>query len=167
MAREQASIGAAQHYGPREANTGLDNQVSTYGLTRQRELYFDYEQAQAGLPTTDADTDAGTLIIPANSLIKKVYLEVSTAFASGTPATDTVLFGLQQTDGTVIDADGLIATGSSNPADLTVGWIEGDGALVGASVGTADAQISIDVGVGTLTAGVGRLVVEYIEPTAA
>jgi hypothetical protein len=163
MAREQASINAAQHYGPRETNTGLDNQVSTYGLTRQRELYFDFEQANAGLPTANAEDDAGTLTIPAGSLVKSCYLEVSTAFTSGGSA--TLQLGVQGTDGSTVDADGLDTIAV---AALTAGsWTVCDGALVGTTVGTADVQISIDDAVAVFTAGVGRLVVEYVEPTAA
>lgn len=162
MSREQSSIGSAQHYGPRAANTGLDNSVSTYGLVQQRELYFDYEQANAGLPTTDADTDAATLVIPANSFIKSAYLEVSTAFTSGGSA--TLELGVQGTDGSTVDADGIDTIAV---AALTVGsWTVCDGALVGATVGTADVQLSIDDAVAVFTAGVGRLVVEYILPTA-
>lgn len=163
MAREQASIGAAQHFGPRETNTGLDNSVSTMGLILQRELYFDFEQANAGLPTTDADTDAGTLVIPANSIVVRAYLEVSTAFTSGGSA--TLELGVQGVDGSTVDADGLDTLAVA--ALTALSWHVLDGAIVGATVGTADVQISIDDAVAVFTAGVGRLVVEYIEPTAA
>lgn len=163
MAREQASVGAAQHYGPREANTGLPDTVSTYGLVKQLEIYFDYEQANAGLPTTDADTDAGTLTIPAGSLIKAAYLEVSTAFTSGGSATLDI--GTELVDGTTVDADGIDTIAV---AALTAGsWTVCDGAVVGATVGSADVQITIDDATAVFTAGVGRLVIEYIEPTAA
>lgn len=163
MSREQSTQNSAQHYGPRETNTGLDNSVSTYGIESQRELYFDFEQANAGLPTLNADTDAGVLIIPANSLITRAYLEVSTAFTSGGAA--TLELGVQTTAGGVVDADGLDTLAV---AALTVtSWHVLDGALVGATVGTADVQISIDDAIAVFTAGVGRLVVEYIEPTAA
>lgn len=163
MAREQASINAAQHYGPRETNTGLDNGVSTYGVVKQRELYFDYEQANAGLPTANANTDAGTLTIPANSLIKAAYLKVDAAFTSGGAA--TLELGAQQTDGTVVDADGL---DSLAVAALTAeSWHVLDGALIGATVGANDVQISIDDATAVFTAGDGRLVVEYMEPYSA
>jgi len=162
MSREQASVNSAQYYGPREVNEGLDNQVATYGLTRQRELYFDFEQANAGLPTANAEDDAGTLLIPANSFITNAYLEVGTAFTSGGLA--TLELGLQQADGTAIDADGLDTIAV---AALTVGsWHVLDGALVQATVGTDDAQISIDDAVAVFTAGTGRLVIEYFEPYA-
>jgi len=159
MAREQASIGAAQHFGPREANEGLDNSVSTYGVVQQRELYFDFAQANAGLPTENADTDAATLLIPANSIIVRSYLSVGTAWLSAGAA--TLELGVQGTDGSTVDADGIDTIAK---AALTVNaWIVNDGALIGATVGTADVQISIDDAIAVFTAGTGRLVVEYIE----
>lgn len=165
MSREQASVNAAQHYGPRAANTGLADTVSTYGVTREMELYFDFDQLD--LPTSNADDDAGTLFIPAGALIKAAYIEVSTAFASGSPTTDGLAVGFEKTDGTVLDVDGLFATTTTNTDDLAVGWVVGDGALIGASIGTDAGQLSIGVAAGTLTAGKARLVVEYILPTSA
>ncbi len=162
MSREQASIGSAQHYGVREANTGLDNSVSTYGVVLQRELYFDFEQANAGLPTTNADTDAGTLIIPANSLIKSAYLEVNAAFTSGGSA--TLEMGVEDTAGGAVSAAGFDSLAVA--ALTTKSWHVLDGALIGATVGTVDTQISIDDAIAVFTAGTARLVVEYITPTA-
>ena len=163
MAREQASIGAAQHYGVREANTGLPQTVSTYGLVRQLEVYVDFAQVNAGLPSDNADDDQGTLKIPANSLIKSAYLFVGTAWTSGGSA--TLELGLEDTDGTVNDADGLDTLAV---AALTVGSVHVlDGALIGATVGTADAQVSIDDAIAVFTAGTGRLVVEYMEAYGA
>ena len=160
--RVQSSIGAAQHYGPRDTNDGLPDVVSTMGIVRQAEVYFDFAQANAGLPVENANVDSGVLVIPAFSLIKNAYLEVSTAFTSGGSA--TLELGFQETDGSVIDADGIDTIAV---AALTVGtWIVNDGALVGAVVGALDAQISIDDATAVFTAGIGRLVIEYILPTA-
>lgn len=161
MARVQSSGGSAQHYGPRAANTGLDNSVSTYGVVSQRELRHDYLQANAGLPTSNADDDAGVLVIPANSLIVAAYYQVgSEAYTSGGSA--TLQLGLALTDGTVVDSDGLdsipVASLTANSSTVC------DGALVGASVGTADVQIRIVDAVAEFTAGSGRLIVEYIVP---
>lgn len=162
MAREQHSIGASGYYGPRVTNEGLPDSVATYGLVRQVELYMDFAEVNAGLPTVDADTDAATLRIPAGSLIKAAYLEVSTAFTSGGSA--TLELGVQGVDGSTVDADGIDTIAV---AALTANsWTVCDGALVGATVGAADVQISVDDAVAVFTAGVGRLVVEYILPTA-
>lgn len=161
MSREQSSQGSAQHYGPREANIGLDNSVSTFGVVQQRELFFDFAQANAGLPTTDADEDAATLLIPANAFIKAAYLSVGTAFTSGGSA--TLELGVQTVAGGTVDADGFDTIAV---AALTIGsWTVLDGALIGDTVGTVDVQISIDDAVAAFTAGTGRLVVEYIEQT--
>ena len=160
--RVQASIGAAQHYGPRVSNDGLDNSVSTYGVVQQRELYFDFAQANAGIPTVNADTDAGTLTIPANSLVKAAYLEVNVAFLSAGAA--TLELGVETTAGGVVDANGLDTLAKA--VLTTKSWHVLDGALVGATVGTADVQLSIDDATAAFTAGSARLVVEYITPTA-
>lgn len=165
MAREQASIGAAQHYGPRDANTGLPDTTATYGVTREAEVYFDFDQLD--LPTANADVDAAVLVVPAGSLIKDAYIEVSTGFASGSPTTDGLTIGFEKTDGTTLDADGLFLVASTNTDDLAAGWVKGDGALIGTTIGTSDGQISIAVAAGTLTAGKARLVVEYMLPFSA
>lgn len=160
--RVQSSIGAAQHYGPRDVNDGLDNVVSTMGIVRQAELYFDFAQANAGLPVTNADTDSGVLAFPANTFFKAAYLEVGTAFTSGGSA--TLELGIEDIDGTVADADGLDTIAV---AALTAGsWHVLDGAIVGDTVGNEAVQLSIDDAIAVFTAGAGRLIVEYILPTA-
>ncbi len=158
MSRVQSSQGTAQHYGPRESNEGLDNSVSTYGLTQQRELYCDFTQANAGLPTANADDDSGVLIIPANSIITAAYFSVGTAWTSAGSA--TLSLGVEDTDGSSSSAVGL---DSLAKAVLTINsWTVLDGALIGATVGTSDVQISVDDATAVFTAGTGRLVVEYI-----
>ena len=161
--RVQSSIGAAQHYGPRDANDGLPDSVSTMGLTKEVEIYFDFSQANAGLPVVNADTDSGVAVIPANSFIKAAFLEVSTAFTSAGSA--TLELGFQQTDGSVVDVDGIDTIAV---AALTAGsWTVNDGALVGAAIGANDVQISVDDATAVFTAGIGRLVVEYFLPFSA
>lgn len=160
--RVQSSIGAAQHYGPRDANDGLPDVVSTMGIVRQAEVYFDFAQANAGLPVDNADVDSGVLVFPANTFIKAAYLEVSTAFTSGGSA--TLELGIEDVDGSTSDPDGLDTIAV---AALTIGsWHVLDGAIVGDTVGNEDVQISIDDATAVFTAGIGRLVVEYILPTA-
>jgi hypothetical protein len=140
----------------------LPDSVSTYGLIKQVELYMDFEEVNAGLPVDNADVDAGVLVIPANALVVRAYLEVGEAFTSGGSA--TLELGVEGVDGSTVDADGLDTIAV---AALTAGsWAILAGAIVGATVGTADVQISVDDATATFTAGKGRLVVEYIEPTA-
>jgi hypothetical protein len=89
-------------------------------------------------------------------------LIVTTAFTSGGAATLTL--GLQQKDGTIIDADGIDATIAlaALAANLAVAC---DGALVDgtATVGSADAYLSVIYGTAAYTAGAAKLVLEYIE----
>jgi hypothetical protein len=123
---------------------------------------MDFEEVNAGLPTVNADVDAGVLVIPANAFVVRAYLEVGEAFTSGGSA--TLELGVEGVDGSTVDADGLDTIAV---AALTAGsWAVLAGAIVGATVGTADVQISVDDATATFTAGKGRLIVEYIEPTA-
>ena len=159
MSRVQSSIGAAQNYGPRTTNEGLDNTVHKSGIKREVELFVNYTQANAGLPTSNANVDAAVLTIPANSIITAAYFDVGTAFTSGGSA--TLQLGVETVAGVAVDADGIDTIAV---AALTVNsWTVCDGALVGATVGTAAVQISVDDAVAVFTAGTGRLVVEYIE----
>ena len=159
MSRVQSSIGAAQNYGPRTTNEGLDSTVHKSGVKREVEVFFDYAQANAGLPTANADTDSAVLTIPANSIITAAYFDVGTAFTSAGSA--TLSLGVQSTAGGTVSAVGIDTLAK---AVLTVNsWTVCDGALIGATVGTAAVQISIDFGTAVFTAGTGRLVVEYIE----
>lgn len=161
MAREQASIGSAQHYGPKFTNEGLPDTVSTYGLVKQLEIYIDFAEANAGLPVEDADTDAGTLTLPANSFIKAAYLQVGTAWTSTGSAVLNI--GTQTVAGATINAVNIDTLAKSV---LTANaWLVLDGALVGATVGTAESQISIDDATEVFNAGTGRLIIEYIEST--
>lgn len=162
MPREINSIGVVQNYGPRSAPDNVPYTNSTYGPVRVLEVVFDYADANAGLPTINAENDASVLPIPANSLIKSAQLHVTTAFTSDGAA--TLELGTQETDGTVIDADGL---DSLAVAALTVNsWHVLDGALVGATSGTVDSQIAIDDGTAVFTAGEARLLIEYVPPVA-
>jgi hypothetical protein len=159
MSRVQSSIGAAQNYGPRTTNEGLDSTVHKSGIKREVELFLDYTQANAGLPTSNANVDSAVLTIPANSFITAAYFDVGTAFTSAGSA--TLQLGVETTAGATVDADGIDTIAV---AALTVNsWTVCDGALVGATVGTAAVQISVDDATAVFTAGTGRLVVEYIE----
>lgn len=100
--------------------------------------------------------------IPAGSYIKSASLLVETAFTSGGAATLTI--GLQEADGSAIDADGIDAAvaKAALAANLAVAC---DGALVGGTaLVQADAYISMIYGTAVFTAGKGKLVIEYITP---
>jgi len=147
------SIGGRKTYtGPavREQKHGAI--VASYGSRKEIEYRFSYDD----LP--DADDGNSMLIeVPANSYVESALLKVGTAWVGGT----NLVVGLEQTDGTVIDADGLHA--AIVTANLTANSIHvGGGALVGASSGANDAIVSV-VTTGTYTAGDARLVVTFAE----
>jgi len=110
------------------------------------------------LPTNGQDE--AILRIPANSRVIKSTLRVITAFAGGT----SYVIGLNQPDGTVIDADGLHASFVTAAIDAVGETVVGGGALVGntAGTGTADGQVVV-AATGTYTAGRAVLEVEYEE----
>ena len=107
---------------------------------------------------TNDSFDGGDPYIPAGSYITNAYLVVTTAFAGGT----SINFGLNELDGTVIDADGLDA-GVATAAMAANRAVAMDGALVGGTVtvGADDAYVKADA-TGAFTAGAAKLVIEYI-----
>lgn len=104
----------------------------------------------AKTPASDED-DNQVHTIPAYAVIKLVDQTVLATISGGT----SYDIGLEQPDGTVIDADGL----DSAVTTSTLGsYVSGDGALVGASVGANDAQVVVG---GDRTAGKLRIRVTY------
>lgn len=145
--------GVRNWYGPRGAEDKLPGEIKTEGM--ERTIYYDF--AYDDLPTESAD-GAMSLEIPADALITGATIHVKTAAAGGT----SYNFGLYQSDGTVIDADGIDAAVAT--AALTEdAWIVCDGALVGASIGAAAGQLRV-AATGTFTAGEYRLQIDYVRP---
>lgn len=152
---------------PTTYNAGISSDVN-YPIST---IWVDFDYAN--YPTFDADANNdGTLdsfsgmtpAIPARAVVTRVYLLVKAAFTGGTAT--GIDIGFTQKDGTAIDADGLFtAAGTGAVAGLTAGAVViGDGALAtNDAVGANNAYIKVTPN-GTLTAGTGRLVVEYIEP---
>lgn len=143
---------AATHYGPRNIE---DKLASKYVGERGEEILevaFSYDD----LPTYGADE--ANLRIPANARIKEATLRVITAFAGGT----SYNIGLYQSDGTVIDADGIDAAVATAAIDAVGETVACDGALVAntAGIGSADGQIVL-AATGTYTAGKAVLRVVY------
>lgn len=149
------NIGGRQTYlGP------FDEKQSKYGVTlsgSEKEVDVVYEFSYNSLP---AFVEAGNEMlkgIPANAQIVSSKLFVLDAWVGGTQL-DIGL--VKKSDGTTIDADGLDAAVLT--AALTAGAIiEGDGALIGASVG-ADAGVLEVAATGTYTAGSAKLILTYI-----
>lgn len=160
MARESITTGstagnkrrASTHYGrmleegtaPSEHNVSQDKFVQT--------LTFSYDN----LPSESLDELYQR--IPAGARVLSAKLAVTTAFAGGT----SLAVGLNQPDGTVIDADGLVTDANAPLANLAAGdYVDGTGALVGSSDGLANDGCIVVAATGTFTAGEATLTVEY------
>jgi hypothetical protein len=134
------------------------NQGQTVG-SPIKTLVYDITSA-AAIPASPAAPAPNDPYIPAGSFITSAYLVVTTAFAG---ASAVLNVGLQTAAGVAIDADGIDAAVAT--ADLAANKaVVADGDLVGgtATVGAADAYLSIDYDTAAFTAGAAKLVVEYI-----
>lgn len=146
------------HYGVRTTNGKFGGQQSTKnGIIKSAVWDFDYNdlpsQGSTGLQ----------LSIPANATIVSAKLYVDVAFTSTSTTTDLDV-GLYQAGGTVIDADGLITVAEATQTAIgTAGnVVTGAGALVGKTIGAAAGELKVTPSVDDLTAGAGRIVVEYV-----
>lgn len=101
-------------------------------------------------PTTSAD-DNQIVTLPAYSVIKSVDVKVLSTVSGGT----NFNLGLSQPNGTVIDADGLVAAAT---ATAVGSYVAGAGALVGASIGANPGQLTL---ASTRTAGKVSVKVTY------
>lgn len=150
MSREIIN-GVPNQFGLREVEKKLPYFVPSDGLVKTLVYPFFYDD----LPVVNAN-DVGCQLIPANSLIESAYIYIESDMAGGT----SMNFGLYESDGTVIDADGIdaaVAEASMETGD----WIVCDGALIGASIGTAAGQLVI-AATGTFTAGYGKVIINFI-----
>ena len=112
------------------------------------------------LTDTTWTPQANDAFIPAGALILKSTLVVDTAATSGGSAVLDV--GLFQKAGTVIDDDGIDA--AIAVAALTAdAVIDNDGADVGTRVGSNDAYVGFTYDTAAFTAGVVKVIVEYID----
>lgn len=160
---------AATHFGRRD----IEDVVGSSYVPALGVSVLEYSFSFDDLPV--AGVDALIPRIPAGARIRSASVSVVTAMA-GTSGTLTI--GLSQTDGTVIDADGIDA--AIPQAALTAGSrIVSDGALVefftvdaasvsttepplytSVGIGAADGQVVVTTG-GTVTAGKFILRVEF------
>lgn len=147
--------GSTQHFGPREAEVTPPFTLSTFGAVSQLIVPLKFDD----LPAANVDRqDIPT--IPANSVITRVVVTpAKEAFAGGT----SYNVGLAQTDGTVIDADGIFA--AVTLAQLNAGGtgLATEGALVSASVGADDAVVTA-AATGLFTAGLAYITIEFVAP---
>ncbi len=139
-------------YGPRGTNDGFPANIKTLGKTKEMTIDISFDN----LPTASED---GVLVatLPADAYVIGSRLHVKTAAVGGTSYT----IGFAQPDGTAIDADGLhTAAQLATAALLEDAWLDGGGALVGASIGANAGQV-VMAATGTYTAGEYQLVIEY------
>lgn len=142
-----AGINVLNHYGPRGKDAKWGGQAKSTGQVKRAEWQFDYSD----LPTYGSTNLQFT--IPANATIVSSKWITGTAWAGGT----SLNVGLYQGNGTVIDADGLDAAITPTTAGAV---IDGDGALVGASIGANAGELTV-AATGTYTAGTATVIVEY------
>lgn len=149
--------------------------LSTRGAKKEIEIDVVFKTLTAGAVSFSADLNNdgtldgfynGDVKIPANSKI------IAVRYISGETAVGGTAFtvGLYQKNGTAIAATGLITATEGVVANMTLGKIiVGAGTLAAqtagaAGIGADDGYIGITP-TGTYTAGRGRLVIEYIDPT--
>jgi len=133
---------AATHYGPRgiedvAGTTYADGQGTSVQVTT-----FNFDD----LPVSGVDLIIPR--IPANATLLSANIEV---LAAMTGTTGTMTLGLEQPDGTVIDADGVDVAVAQ--AVLVAGArVPADGALIGKTIGANQGQLVVTTG-GTVTGG--------------
>ena len=151
----QVLNGVRNNYGPQTTQDKFPGLIKTDGYTKEMVIDFNYDD----LPVESAD-GAVVIELPLDTFVVSSRLHVKTAAAGGTSYT----IGFKESDGTVIDVDGLHTAAQLATANLTEdAWLVGAGALVGASIGAAAGQVTV-IASGTFTAGSYRLIVEYIQP---
>lgn len=143
---------AATDYGAREIEAKLPSKHAGSQSRQVLNVTFSFDD----LPV--AGLDQAILRIPANAHISRATLRVHTAFAGGT----SYNIGLEEEDGTTIDADGIDAAIALTAIDAVGETVLCDGALVAntAGIGTAAGQVVI-AATGTFTAGKASLEIEY------
>lgn len=150
MSVEIATGGTRKHYGPRTTEDKVPSVIRTASETVEMVVDFNYDDLPAA-----STNDALVLSIPAGAFIESALLSVKDAWVGGTD----IDIGLQQSDGTEIDNDGIDAAVLT--AALTAGaHIVSDGVLIGASIGAAAGQIVV-AATGVYTAGSAKLTVRY------
>lgn len=162
--------GSTNHFGPRKSEVDSPVDLPVAGLVRTIAMPIYTTAGSAALHESYNINDTIN-VIPANSLLKSCHIYTEDAFTSTAVATGIDVGLYQADDGTTaIDANGLIAVGGVGAkANLTaLGWDAGDGALIGAEIGSEDAIIVAAWAAGTDTlTGTGVVVVEYIPPLTA
>lgn len=155
--------GVLNHYGPRSVGGKYGAGIGTAGIIQKAVWDFTYNDLPDGSST---DSLGISYVIPANSTIISARLIVDTAFTSTSGLTDLTVGLNRATDGTTaIDAAGLITAVNADQTAIGVvgAVITGTGVLVGKlSSATYDGVLVVAASTADLTAGAGRIIVEYV-----
>lgn len=146
---------AATHYGAREIEARLPSKYAGANGKNVLAITFSFDD----LPV--ASLDKANLALPANAYIESATLRIIDVFAGGT----SYLIGLEEEDGTTIDADGISGAALILAEMDAIGdSVALTGALVGllVGIGSAAGQVVI-AATGTYTAGKAVLEITYKE----
>jgi len=156
MSHKEIISGARTSYGPKS----VEKEAPMLGQNHRKQIRIPLLTVAGSATLLAADANDETVMqIPANSLVVDGYIYVKTAFAATTAVSITM--------GSESDPNGLItAAGVGAKAALTAkSWAQLDGALVGATWGTADESIIASWNAADATAvGEAQCTLEYIAP---
>lgn len=147
------SDGLVVGFGPNYAERTVAGVESRSGDVKEAKLHFTWESTMGA--------SGAKITIPANSLVKNVYMKVDTAFAGGT----SLAFGDGgSTGGWITATQGALANltpaGTKIQAQGAYAYTATEGQLPPKVYASAtDLYITK---VGTFTAGVGTIIVEYV-----
>lgn len=138
-------------------------QGTTNGQQRQA-LVYDVTYADIGATFGASNVKPNLPYIPAGSVIVGATFVVTTAFDS-TGEAATLTIGTYNAAGAAIDADGIDAAVAEAAIDADGDVVRCDGAQASGVLGylTANAYVGFIYGTEAFTAGVGKLIVEYIK----
>lgn len=176
------------HYGPRKVDSTFGGEVTTSGLEKIKSYTVDLAEIVTGAPATtnvllNPATGEMEAVIPAYAKVLSCRVEVVEAITTtggSAAASAAITVGLDKySDGTVIDADGLmdatdgaLTIASNDIAEPRGSVLVGVAALVpNVSVGADTAQVYAALAVDDITgmtalAGKIRILVEYIDEGA-
>ena len=152
--------GVFQHYGVRTTDPQYGG-LTDDDIIKLATWTFDYNN----LPTYG--TSNLEMSIPANARIISAKLEIITGFTSTSTTTDLDI-GLYTSAGVAIDANGLITAAQATQTTIATAGniIDGSsgtaGALINATIGATAGELVVTPTVADLTAGRGRVFVQYI-----
>lgn len=146
------------HYGPRSTERKYGGVMTTKDDVKKATWEFDATDLPAGGSSNFEQ------VIPAGATIVAAYLEVITAFTSTSTTTDLDV-GLEQSDGTDIDLNGLLTATELTQATIAVvgARYTGVGALVGFTIGADAGELVVTPTVDDLLTGRAKVTVEYIK----